>query len=101
MAGQVIATVLNATGNVMVRSADGVLRALKAGDEIRSGDVIVTNGGSVELMSLNGDVQNLAQIPEIGVTEELFASTAPTQNEAVATNQTLDPILQALAQGGD
>ncbi|MCI4411853.1 MAG: retention module-containing protein, partial [Thiotrichales bacterium] len=102
MAEQIIATVVSVQGTVMVRSAEGAVRALKAGDAIRVGDTILNNAnGMVELMSANGEVINLAKAQPTLITEELFASSAPTSTEAAANPQTVDPILQALAQGGD
>ena len=49
-----IGTVTSLIGNATLRSADGVVRALKVGDEVVDGDVIVTSVGSfVEIQAPN------------------------------------------------
>ena len=49
-----IGTVTSLIGNATLRSADGVVRALKVGDEVVDGDVIVTSAGSfVEIQAPN------------------------------------------------
>ena len=66
----IIATVINVNGNVYVRSGNGNMRALKPGDKIYEGEVLITGDGrSVDLRMPDNSLVTLDQNREVRMSE--------------------------------
>ncbi|WP_323002844.1 retention module-containing protein [Denitromonas sp.] len=99
---QPVATVVAVTGEAYARNAEGVLRALKAGDALYEGEVVITrNGGRVELATSDGQLLEVLPDETVAITAELSDTTRPTPQEAAVGDATIDRVVQALEQGGD
>ncbi|MFV0662064.1 retention module-containing protein [Denitromonas sp.] len=99
---QPVATVVAVTGEAYARNAEGVLRALKAGDALYEGEVLITrNGGRVELATSDGQLLEVQPNESVAITAELSDATRPTPQEAAVGDATIDRVVQALEQGGD
>lgn len=98
---QVIATVssIAGSGSAQVRDADGNVRALNVGDEIRQGEVVITGGSVVTLIFVDGTSLVLAEEEETQITDDI-ARTARVAPEASAVDgATVDEIIAALERG--
>ncbi|KAA3654940.1 MAG: type I secretion C-terminal target domain-containing protein [Proteobacteria bacterium] len=99
---QPVATVVAVTGEAYARNADGVMRALKAGDALYEGEVLITrNGGRVELATSDGQLLEVQPNESVAITAELSDTTRPTPQEAAVGDASIERVVQALEQGGD
>ncbi|WP_227817856.1 retention module-containing protein, partial [Nitrogeniibacter aestuarii] len=99
---QPIATVVAVTGEAYARNPEGELRALKPGDVLREGDVVITrNGGQVELATTDGQLLDIQPNETVAMTVELSETTRPAPEEAVLGDATIDQVIQALEGDGD
>ncbi|MGB0126148.1 MAG: retention module-containing protein, partial [Rhodocyclaceae bacterium] len=99
---QAHATVVSLVGKAFVRNASGELRALKVGDSLREGEVIVTTAGSrVEFASDAGARIDIG--PDQVATLSLGEAAAPPQTGARSPDPAGagDKVVQALQRGGD
>ncbi|THF61148.1 retention module-containing protein, partial [Pseudothauera nasutitermitis] len=97
---QAIATVVTVTGQAFARDAEGNLRALKAGDVLHEGEVVITSsGGRVELATLEGELLAFGEHQSIAVTADLSEETRPQAADAALADGTVEQILQALDSG--
>ncbi len=102
MAGIAIANVVAITGTAFARNAEGELRELQPGDVLLEGETLITPEGSqVELQMTDGTPLLVADLPEMAITADLMASTAPTATEGAIEADTVESIAQTLQDGGD
>ncbi|MCC2655564.1 MAG: hypothetical protein K0Q76_672 [Panacagrimonas sp.] len=100
MAGQVLGTVKSAQGVVDVRSADGKIRSLLVGDQLREGDTVLTTGGGKLVIALSeGGELVLGPGEAVVMTAELSADRFPGAQESEVAS--VDNILAALQEGKD
>jgi len=100
------ATVASITGNgiVFAVNAQGVSRALKAGDTLQKGETVRTVGDvRVELLMEDGSLLAVAPAQSVRLDENVTESEQrPTaQDSAVTTPATAETIIQALERGAD
>ena len=96
-----IGTVTSLIGNATLRSADGVVRALKVGDEVVDGDVIVTSAGSfVEIQAPNDLPIVVPADNEFLINSELFGEGVG-EDEAQLFDESVTDLIAALESGGD
>jgi VCBS repeat-containing protein len=97
-----IASVVAVIGEAHVRNAKGELRAIKPGDVIFEGDIIVTSAnGRVELKSVEGRGLEIEPNQTVTITAELTEATRPQAQEASLGDASIDQVLATLEQGGD
>ncbi|MHA7815980.1 MAG: retention module-containing protein, partial [Pseudohaliea sp.] len=102
MATAVIATVTAIEGTAYARSAEGELRELRVGDELRQGETLVTpEGSSVELESAEGEAMVVAQAEELAISADMLTRLAASADEAAVREATLDEVIAALDGDGD
>ena len=96
-----IGTVTSLIGNATLRSADGVVRALKVGDEVVDGDVIVTAAGSfVEIQAPNDLPIIVPADNEFLINSEVFGEGVG-EDEAQLFDESVTDLIAALESGGD
>ena len=94
-----IGTVTSLIGNATLRSADGVVRALKVGDEVVDGDVIVTSAGSfVEIQAPNDLPIVVPADNEFLINSELFGEGVG-EDEAQLFDESVTDLIAALESG--
>ncbi|MCG8342010.1 MAG: retention module-containing protein, partial [Chlorobiales bacterium] len=93
--GRVVATVLKVNGTAFVRSEDGSLRALKPGDKVYEGEVLVTwEGGSAELEIVDGSIIPVDENREIRMIGQLVDQPRESREaEQVDDTYREDPFL--------
>ncbi|TDG15253.1 retention module-containing protein, partial [Seongchinamella unica] len=97
-----IATVVAVTGKAYARNADGELREIRPGDVLMEGETIVTpDGATVELSLSDGSPLVVADMPEVTLTPDLVADTAPGADESAVQDETVEQVLAALESGED
>ena len=119
-----IATVLSVSGNVFVRNQDGELRALKPGDILKEGELVVAqDGGDIELKLADGGNLSISEVSEILLSSDILyqgldlpesplgygfeKQLADTQavllyaDENAIEADEIDALLQALENGQD
>ncbi len=100
--GQAVATVVAVTGHAFARDAQGNLRALRAGDVLREGDVVVTSaGGRVELAFGDGTILPVEQQQTVAIHADMSETTRPDGQDAQLSSGTIDKVIQALNDGGN
>ncbi|MCG8342009.1 MAG: retention module-containing protein, partial [Chlorobiales bacterium] len=88
---RVIATVLKVNGTVFVRSEDGSTRALKPGDKIYEGEILITkDGGSVELQMLDGSIVPVGENREIRMIGQFVDQAKESREEAESDDVSRD-----------
>ncbi len=98
--GNPIATVVAVIGVAYARTAAGELRALKPGDVLLEGEVLITpEGSSVELATYEGQLISQRTAGELPMLPAQLA--AAEGGESTLAPETLEQILQTLAEGGD
>ncbi|WEN41485.1 Alginate lyase 7 [Thauera sp. GDN1] len=99
---QAIAVVVAVTGRAFARDAEGNLRALKAGDTLKEGEVVITmSGGSVELAMSDGAPMTVAADQTVTLTADVSETTRPAREDAEIIQGTVDQVIQALERGAD
>ena len=97
-----IATVVAVTGEAYARNADGELREIRPGDVLLEGETVVTpDGGTVELSLSDGSPLVVSDVPEMTLTPDLVAETAPGADESAVQDETVEAVLAALESGED
>ena len=97
-----IATVVAVTGKAYARNADGELREIRPGDVLMEGETVVTpDGATVELSLSDGSPIVVADMPELTLTPDLVADTAPGADESAVQDETVEQVLAALESGED
>jgi|GEM_PF-5381584 hypothetical protein len=97
-----IAVVLETSGEVFARTADGSLRSLQPGDELFAGETLVTaEGGRVVLDFGNGEIAALGPNQAIQMNEQLLGSSEPAPQDNQLTDPSVDAVLAALEGDGD
>ncbi|WP_156507753.1 retention module-containing protein, partial [Halioglobus sp. HI00S01] len=96
-----IAVVAGLTGKAYVRSAEGELRELSVGDALFEGETVVTpDGVMVELTLTDGSLMGV-DAPEMMLSPDLVAETAPGPDESAFQDETIEAVLAALESGED
>ena len=96
-----IGTVTALVGNATIRFSDGTSRALKVGDEVQPGDVVITaTSASLEIQPADETAFVVQENTELLINEELFGLGVSTL-EAELTDETVAAVLEALASGAD
>ncbi|NRP36541.1 Poly(beta-D-mannuronate) C5 epimerase 5 [Marinobacterium sp. xm-d-579] len=94
MANPVIATVQSVTAPISVRDEAGSLRQLSVGDQLRLGDLVLTESGqAANLLMTDGTVVTLTGAKETLVSNDLMATTASSAEEAVISEASLDQLI--------
>ncbi|MEQ8264946.1 retention module-containing protein, partial [Pseudohaliea sp.] len=102
MAAAAIATVTAIEGTAYARNAEGELRELRVGDQLRQGETLVTPEGSrVELELVDGQALAIADVPEVRMDADMLAELAAGADEAALRDATLDDVIAALEGDGD
>ena len=102
MAQEAIATVTAISGRAQARNADGELRELSVGDQLREGETVVTpDGGTVELSLSDGSPLTVNGVAEMAITPDLVAETAAGADESAVQDETVQQVLVALESGED
>ena len=97
-----IAEVLAVRGEAFARDADGNMRALKEGDTLNAGEVVVTQGGaSVELDFGNGETMMVSENQSVVMNSELASAMVPELADGEVMDPTLASVLAALEGDGD
>ena len=100
----IIAKVSSLTGEAYARNAEGKLRRLKAGDEIREGESVVTADGARVVLQL-ADGRQLTVLPGdvVRVDAEVAAEFKPDATDSAVVNdpKNFRDITKALTQGED
>ena len=81
MAEAVIATIAAIEGTAYARNAEGELRELQVGDELRQGETLVTPEGSqvtLEGIEGEGEAMVVAQVEELAISADMIAQLAAT-----------------------
>ena len=97
-------TVVFVQGEAFLRDAAGKLTAIKPGDPVGEGQVIVTGPDSVvELQLATGAKVSVGADRELLLNDDFFATTVPERSENVISSQgaEADKIIQALNSGKD
>ncbi|MGQ0620362.1 MAG: retention module-containing protein [Panacagrimonas sp.] len=96
MAGEIIGKVQSLQGIVEVRGANGKMRLLAVGDELREGDTVMTTGGGGKLVIqlADGGVVSIGSGQTVAMTSELSASRFPDADEAQLAS--VDKVIQAI-----
>ncbi len=97
-------TVVFVQGEAFLRDAAGKLTAIKPGDPVGEGQVIVTGPDSVvELQLATGAKVSVGADRELLLNDDFFATTVPERTENVISSQgaEADKIIQALNSGKD
>ncbi|RMF48368.1 MAG: retention module-containing protein, partial [Deltaproteobacteria bacterium] len=95
-----IATVVEVSGNAYVRTLDGELRALKPGDVIHEGELIMTSSdGRVQVDFGDNSAIEMTPNQAIKVTDELVADLWPDQEQGALADATANQLIQALREG--
>ena len=96
---------INGNGSVFAVNAQGISRALKAGDTLQKGETVRTVGDArVELVMEDGRLMAVAPEQNVRLDDNVVESDQrPTaQDSAVAApGATADTVIQALERGGD
>ncbi|PLW86025.1 hypothetical protein C0029_06110 [Halioglobus japonicus] len=96
-----IAVVAGLTGKAYVRNAEGELRELSIGDALFEGETVVTpDGVMVELTLTDGSLM-VVDAPEMMLSPDLVAETAPGPDESAVQDETIEAVLAALESGED
>ena len=94
MANPVIATVQSVTAPISVRDEAGSLRQLSVGDQLRLGDLVLTESGqAANLLMTDGTVVTLTGAKETLVSNDLMATTASSAQEAAISEASLDQLI--------
>ncbi|KGE03119.1 retention module-containing protein [Pseudohaliea rubra] len=102
MATAAIATVTAIEGTAYARNAEGELRQLRVGDQLRQGETLVTpEGSNVELDLADGQQIAIADVPEVTMDSDMLAEFAASADEAALRDDTLDEVIAALEGDGD
>ncbi|KGE03120.1 retention module-containing protein [Pseudohaliea rubra] len=102
MATPVIATIATIEGTAYARNAEGALRQLRVGDELRRGETLVTPEGSrVDVDLADGQQIAIADVPEVTMDSDMLAEFAASADEAALRDDTLDEVIAALEGDGD
>ncbi|KAB2919080.1 MAG: retention module-containing protein, partial [Dechloromonas sp.] len=100
----IIAKVTSLSGEAYARNAEGRLRRLKAGDEIREGESVVTADGAQVVLQL-ADGRQLTVLPGdvVRIDAEVAAEFKPDASDSVVANdpKAFRKISEALARGED
>ncbi len=98
-----IAKVFSLTGNAYAVGADGLLRPLKVGDEIRKGEFIrTTEGAQVELQMTDGQTLAIEPNHNVRIDESLVENESrPNSQESSIEAASIDAVIQALDRGDD
>ncbi|HEX6735250.1 MAG TPA: retention module-containing protein, partial [Azonexus sp.] len=101
---QVFAKVSSLSGEAYARNAEGRLRRLKVGDEIREGESVVTADGAQVVLQL-ADGRQLTVVPGdvVRVDAEVAAESKPDATDSAVANlpKAFSDITKALARGED
>ena len=99
---QAQATVVAVEGKVLVRSADGQLRAVKVGDTLHEGETIITaSGAHVELASPTGQHFDVGPNQSIALQLDETAPRTPADNTPQPASNEAERVIQALNQPGE
>jgi len=97
-----VAKVAFLQGQAWAKAPDGTLRALTVGSTLNDDEILITAQGSkVELDSGNGELLAINGGLSVGVSRDLFASTATEPDEARLSDASVQEALTVLEQGGD
>lgn len=97
-------TVVFVQGDAYLRTPDGKLTAIKPGDPVGEGQVIVTGPDAVvELALPSGAKVVVGADREVLLNDDFFATTPPETTEHIIANQgaDVDKVIQALNAGQD
>ncbi|WP_374261536.1 retention module-containing protein, partial [Zoogloea sp.] len=97
-------TVVFVQGDAYLRDSSGKLTAIKPGDVVGEGEIIVTAAGAVvELQLPTGAKVSVGPERELLLNDEFFATSAPERTENVVSSQgaEADKVIQALNSGKD
>ncbi len=97
-------TVVFVQGDAYLRDVSGKLTAVKPGDPVGEGQVIVTGPGAVvELQLATGAKVSVGPDRELLLNDDFFATTTPERTENVISSQgaEADKVIQALNNGKD
>ena len=95
------AIVTSLTGKATVLSKDGVARALREGDELQQGDIVITASGSSVGIQSDGDASfAIPENNEFLINDELFG-VGVAGSEAEVMDATVATLLEAVEAGSD
>jgi len=98
MAGEIIGKVQSIQGIVRVRAANGKIRQLLVGDELREGDSVLTDGNGKAVIQLaDGGQVSIEPGQLVAMTSELSAGRYPGADEAQVAS--IDPLARAVLEG--
>jgi hypothetical protein len=100
---KVVANVISVSGEAFVRSTDGVVRRLAAGDAILEGEIVFTlANGHIELAFQDGHIAAALGSESYMIGPETMVATSPDAYEAAITAAgEVGRVVQALEEGGD
>ena len=97
-----IATVLHVTGKAFARDTAGHLRAIRPGDSVREGEVVVTrDGATVELTLANGEHLAVKPDQSVKLDPELLGSGHVDVSENAVAADSIKDVLRLLSEGKD
>lgn len=111
MASDIIGTVVSVQGAAEVKTADGKIRVLLTGDQLRDGDVVLSGASAQVVLQLDdGGTVTIGSGQSVTITAELSATDYPAADEtqvagvdplvkAILGNENLDQLLEATAAG--
>jgi hypothetical protein len=95
------AIVTSLIGKATVLSEDGFARALRKGDELQQGDIVITaSGSSVEIQSVGDASFSIPENNEFLINDELFG-VGVAGSEAEVMDATVATLLEAVEAGSD
>ncbi|NRQ24257.1 S-layer family protein [Marinobacterium sp. xm-m-312] len=98
MANPVIATVQSVTAPITVRDEAGALRQVTTGDQLRLGEVVLTeNGQSANILMTDGTAATLTGAKETLISNDLMSETASTAGEAAISEASLDQLINEIS----
>ncbi|MDX1733426.1 MAG: retention module-containing protein, partial [Halioglobus sp.] len=102
MANEIIATVASIDGMAFARAADGATRELRAGDQLREGEVLLTPDGSkVQLTLSDGSPLLVSDIAEMAIDRDMVAQYAAGRDQSAVEDESVRDVLAALERGDD
>ena len=96
-----IGIVTSLVGSATLVSEDGISRAIRVGDDVQQGDVVITaSGASIEIQSPGDTPFVIPENTEFLLNDELFGDGV-VSSEAEVTDETVAGLLEALEAGTD
>ena len=98
MANPIIATVQSVSAPITVRDETGVLRQVTTGDQLRLGEVVLTeNGQAANILMKDGTAVMLSGAKETLISNDLMVETATAADEAAISEASLDQLINEIS----